>query len=124
MDRRTFFKSLLVGGAGFLAVNGIQHASGQEENSDMEKPAILSEHRIAKIEVQRMVRGRIPQTLEHRMNELQRAGSECVGKPVAVPFFIGMVRVKCAPCCPAILYVHSNAWRAGFGSLSRLFDLD
>jgi hypothetical protein len=34
-----------------------------------------------------------------------------------------MGRVDYASCLPAILYVHSNALRAGFGSLSRLFDL-
>src|SRR6476646_8404990 len=47
----------------------------------------------AKTHVQRRVRGRMTQALEHRMNELQRACSEGVSKPVLVPFFIRMVRV-------------------------------
>jgi hypothetical protein len=34
-----------------------------------------------------------------------------------------MGRVDYASCLPAILYVHNNAWRAGFGALPRLFDL-
>ena len=42
---------------------------------------------------------------------------------IAVAFFVRMVRVQCGGSCPAILYVHSDARGAGFGSLSRLFDL-
>jgi hypothetical protein len=55
---------------------------------------------------------------------LQRAGPERIGKPVAVPFFVRMARVNYWCPCLAILYMHSNAWRAGLGPFSRLFDLD
>jgi hypothetical protein len=46
-----------------------------------------------------------------------------VGKPVIVSFVVRMGRVNYVSCFPAILYVHSNAGSAGFGSPSRLFDL-
>src|SRR5438128_12414033 len=46
-----------------------------------------------------------------------------VGKPVIVSFVVRMGRVNYASCFSALLYVHSNAARAGFGSLSGLFDL-
>src|SRR5215468_9551305 len=75
-----------------------------------------------KIEAQGMVLGRLPQTLEHRIYELQRAGPEHIGKSVLVTSFVGMDRVNYACPLPAILYVHSNAWRAGLRSLYRLFD--
>jgi hypothetical protein len=70
-----------------------------------------------------MVLGRLPQTLEHRIYELQRAGPEHIGKSVFVSFFVAMDRVNYAYPLPAILYVHSNTRRAGLRSLYRLFDL-
>src|SRR6476620_3740650 len=57
------------------------------------------------------------------MNELQRASSERIGKPVIVSFVVRMGRINYASCLPTILYVHSNARRAGLGPLSSLCDL-
>src|SRR5262249_52819262 len=76
-----------------------------------------------KIEAQGMVLGRLPQTLEHRIYELQRAGPEHIGKSVLVTSFVGMDRVDYASCFPEILNVHNNAWRAPRGALSRFLDL-
>ncbi len=57
MNRRTFVKSLIIGGAGLLAMNDIGKTLGNGQSGSLGKSAAartLSEHRIAKMEVRRL----------------------------------------------------------------------
>lgn len=75
MNRRTFVKSLIAGGAGFLIMNDKQHASEQPQgSSSFDKSAAvreLGEHRLTSIEA-RKLRDRFP----------RRVGRNAKGRPV------------------------------------------